>query len=238
MDQTKTGFHSGGIVSDPCTVKLNSADGQMDNSKVSSVANVPWALNEQDTIKHQSAEMADFRKSISLHNFYVGECKHNCVAQQESFRFVFVVDVEIKMSSGKYIQCRKDKSHYYNSKLGSCPFCEEEKQSLRGALSGWLCSFDLDPNGVSYELRQGVNKIGSDKSCHIQISGDPNVSAHAADIVIQGNECHLQCLQKFENTIGINGRIIAFGEKSKIDSGSGVMIGAAIYYYIRISANK
>ena len=142
------------------------------------------------------------------------------------------------MSADQYIQCSKDKSHYFNQKLGSCPFCEEEKQSLRGTLSGWLCSFDLDPNGVSFELRQGVNKIGSAANCHIQIANDPNVSAHAADIVIQKNECNLQCLQKIENTIGINGKIIGFGEKSEFDPGSGIMIGSAIYYYIRISANK
>ena len=146
--------------------------------------------------------------------------------------------IKIPMPSDKYVQCGKDKSHFYNQKLGSCPFCDEQKQSLRGTLSGWLCTFDMDPNGVSFELRQGVNKIGSGTNCHIQIANDPNVSLHAADIVIQGNNCSLQCLQEAENTIGHNGRIIRFGEKTSINPGSGIMIGSSIYYYIRINTNR
>ncbi|RYD50720.1 MAG: FHA domain-containing protein [Sphingobacteriales bacterium] len=58
-------------------------------------------------------------------------------------------------------------------------------ESQERRLTGWLVTFDRQPLGQDFRLREGRNTIGTAPDCEVRIEGDPNISGRHLTILFR-----------------------------------------------------
>jgi hypothetical protein len=82
------------------------------------------------------------------------------------------------------------------------PNPENRPEPQERRLTGWLVTFDRQPLGQDFRLREGRNTIGTAPDCEVRIEGDPNISGRHLTILFRLGEV------LFRDELSTNGTFI------------------------------
>lgn len=94
--------------------------------------------------------------------------------------------------------------------------------------AGWMISFDFNSTGQEYVLREGRNRLGSQRDCEISLFYDAFCSAHHATIVYQSGECVIRDEMSSSGTF-VNGTKVPIGGTAALTSGDLLRLGHSTF---------
>lgn len=93
---------------------------------------------------------------------------------------------------------------------------------------GWMVSFDFNPSGQEYSLREGKTSIGRGRDNDCSLFYDGQASDNHAMVIYRNGECKVKDNASTHGTL-VNGEDIGIGEVAELKSGDTLKIGGSTF---------
>ena len=95
---------------------------------------------------------------------------------------------------------------------------------------GWLVTYETNPSGVDYRMREGQNDVGRNPDCKIHVKGDNELSGKHGMFLFRSGELYFRD-EMASNATVIDGVVVGPGETVAVKDGAQIKMGSFTYLY-------